>query len=107
MPEEAEKENLKLEDASARAHISRLEAMKLQLREYIEEAYGAELEGTKKALTAIYESEYYHTAYEVQKGVGVGWEIGGINQSAIDKVLSKPWTADGREFSDRIWDNRA
>ena len=98
---------LELENASARAHISRLEAMKLQLREYIEEAYGAELEGTKKALTAIYESEYYHTAYEVQKGVGVGWEIGGINQNAIDKVLSKPWTVDGREFSDRIWDNRA
>ncbi len=96
-----------LENASARAHISRLEAMRLQLRQYIEEAYSVQLGSTRKALTSIYESEYYHTAYEIQKGVGVGWQIGGINAKAVDRVLAKPWTADGHEFSARIWDNRA
>lgn len=96
-----------LENASARAHISRLEAMRLQLRQYIEEAYSVQLGSTRKALTSIYESEYYHTAYEIQKGVGVGWQIGGINTKAVDRVLARPWTADGHEFSARIWDNRA
>ncbi len=96
-----------LENASARAHISRLEAMRLQLRQYIEEAYSVQLGSTRKALTSIYESEYYHTAYEIQKGVGVGWQIGGINTKAVDRVLAKPWTADGHEFSVRIWDSRA
>ncbi len=96
-----------LENASARAHISRLEAMKLQLREYIEEAFNVENTATETALAKIYESEYYHTAYEVQKGIGVGYEIGGINEKAISQAVKKPWAADGKEFSSRIWDNKA
>lgn len=96
-----------LENASARAHISRLEAMKLQLREYIETAFNVEHTATESALTKIYESEYYHTAYEVQKGINVGYEIGGINEKAISQAVKKPWTADGKEFSSRIWDNKA
>ncbi len=96
-----------LENASARAHISRLEAMKLQLREYLEEAFNVENAATETALAKIYESEYYHTAYEVQKGIGVGYEIGGINEKAISQAVKKPWAADGKDFSSRIWDNKA
>ncbi len=95
-----------LENASARAHISRLEAMKLQLREYIETAFNVEHTATESALTEIYESDYYHTAYEVQKGVNVGYEIGGINEKAISQAIKKPWAADGKDFSSRIWDNK-
>ncbi len=29
-----------------------------------------------------------------------------IDTATIEKVLSKPWAADGRNFSDRIWDNK-
>ncbi len=96
-----------LENASARAHISRLEAMKLQLREYLEEVFNVENTATETALAKIYESEYYHTAYEVQKGIGVGYEIGGINEKAISRAVKKPWAADGKDFSSRIWDNKA
>ncbi len=96
-----------LENASARAHISRLEAMKLQLREYLEEAFNVENKATETALAKIYESEYYHTAYEVQKGIGVGYEIGGINEKAISRAVKKPWAADGKNFSSRIWGNKA
>ncbi len=96
-----------LENASARAHISRLEAMKLQLREYFEEAFNVENTATETALAKIYESEYYHTAYEVQKGINVGYEIGGINEKAISRAVKKPWAADGKDFSSRIWDNKA
>ena len=96
-----------LENASARAHISRLEAMRLQLREYIETAFHTEHTATETALTKIYESDYYHTAYEIQKGVNVGYEIGGINEKAINQAIKKPWAADGKDFSSRIWDNKA
>lgn len=95
-----------LENASARAHITRLDAMKLQLRNFVEEAYGVELAATGKALTKIYEESYYHTAYEVQKGVGVGWQVGGVNQKALDMAVRNPWAPDGKNFSDRIWENK-
>lgn len=95
-----------LENASARAHITRLDAMKLQLRNFVEEAYGVELAATGKALTKIYEDSYYHTAYEVQKGVGVGWQVGGVNQKALDMAVRNPWAPDGKNFSDRIWENK-
>ena len=98
--------NHELENASARAHITRLDAMKLQLRNFVEEAYGVELAAIGKALTKIYENSYYHTAYEVQKGVGVGWQVGGVNRKALDIAVRNPWAPDGKNFSDRIWENK-
>ena len=29
-----------------------------------------------------------------------------INESAIQKVLSRPWTTDGQTFRDRCWTNK-
>lgn len=49
---------------------------------------------------------YYHTAYELQHGFNVGWDIAGLDQAQIEKVLAKPWAADGYNFSERIWGNK-
>lgn len=53
-----------------------------------------------------FESGYYHTAYELQHGFNVGWDIAGLDQAQIEKVLAKPWAADGYNFSERIWGNK-
>lgn len=58
------------------------------------------------AMGDIFESGYYHTAYELQKGFNIGWDIAGLDQSQIEKVLSKPWAVDGKNFSERIWTNK-
>ncbi len=96
-----------LENASARAHITRMEAFSTQIRAILEEAYSQYHTSTKKALTAIYEAEYYHTAFEVQKGFGIASTFNSIDKNAIEKVIQTPWSADGKEFSSRIWDDRA
>lgn len=96
-----------LENASARAHITRLEAFTTQIQAILEDHYSVYKSNTKKALTAIYESEYYHTAFEVQKGIGVVSSFNSIDKNAIEKAIKTPWSADGREFSARIWDDRA
>ena len=57
-------------------------------------------------MTDILESGYYHTAYELQKGFGIGWDIVGLDQAHIEMLLSKPWAADGKNFSERIWSNK-
>lgn len=95
-----------LENASARAHISRLEALKLQLQQQVEIVFGNQLDGIDKAMRAVYSAGYLHTAFEIQKGVGVGYNFAALNQTLIDGVLKKPWAPDGKNFSDRIWSNK-
>lgn len=95
-----------LENASARVHISRLESLKLQIQQQAELLYANQLDYVDAAARQIYEGSYYHTAFEFQKGLGVGWSLHAINEDTISKVLSRPWTADNLTFRDRCWTNK-
>lgn len=95
-----------LENASAKAHISRLESIKLQMQQSLEVLFGNQLDIVDTAIRDIYGSGYLRTAFEIQKGIGVGWSLSIPNDNLIAKVINKPWAADGRNFSDRIWANK-
>ena len=95
-----------LENASARVHISRLEALKLQLQQQAEVLYSNQLDYVDAAARKMYEGSYYHTAFELQKGLGVGWTMQAINEETITNVLSRPWTTDNQTFRDRCWTNK-
>ncbi|MDU4880497.1 MAG: minor capsid protein, partial [Clostridioides difficile] len=82
---------------------TRLEALKLQIQQQVEVLYGNELDGIDKLMRDIYTSGYYHTAFNVQQGVNVGWSLMSLDTNRINKVISKPWTSDGLNFSERIW----
>lgn len=92
-----------LENASARVHINRLEAMRIQLQHHIEKLYGEQLNGFEDLMKELYKDQYYHAAYEVQKGIGVAFTIQAIDEKALATIISKPWTADGLNFSQKIW----
>lgn len=92
-----------LENASARVHISRLDALQMQLRQVVEVLYGNQVDSLDKLLGGIYKDGVYRTEFEVQKGFGVGFNLNVIDQNQLEKVLSKPWVADGSNFSERIW----
>ena len=93
-----------LENASARFHISRLEALKLQTQQTIEVLFGNQLDSIDSTMRDVYKSGYYHTVFELQKGSGVGWDFSTLDDRNISKVINKPWAADGK--SERIWGNR-
>lgn len=95
-----------LENASARYHISRLEALKLQTQQQLEVLFGNQLDSIDSAMKSIYTSGYYHTAFEIQKGFGVGWDFATLDEKQINKVINNPWAADGKNFSSRIWTNK-
>ena len=95
-----------LENASAKYHISKLEALKVQTQHSLEVMYSKQFGTMHGALSDAFESGYYHTAYELQHGFNVGWDIAGLDQAQIEKVLAKPWAADGYNFSERIWGNK-
>lgn len=95
-----------LENASSKFHISRLEALQIQTQNSLETMFAQQLGTMKKALSDVYASGYYHTAYTVQQGFGLGWDIAGLDQAQIEKILPKPWAVDGYNFSTRIWNSK-
>lgn len=95
-----------LENASSRVHISRLDSLKVQLRQEAEALHGSQLKATESLLSDTYREGYFHTAFELQKGLGIGWSLHGLTGTEIQKVLARPWTPDGQTFRDRVWVNK-
>lgn len=96
----------RLENASTRFHISRLEAVQTGIQQQLELLYGNQVDSLDALLKKVVGNGYTHTAFEVQKGVGLGWDITGLDQKKLETLLSKPWTTDGRTFRDRCWLNK-
>lgn len=92
-----------LERASVRHHISKYEALQIQLQQKIESLYATEESKLTKLTRDVFEDSYYRNAYTVQKGVGIGKKITPLDQNYVKRIISKPWAADGSNFSDRIW----
>ena len=95
-----------LENASAKFHISKYEALKIQTQQSLESLFAKQSTITSDTMKDIYQSGYYHTPFEIQKGFGVGWDISGVDQNQLEKVIAKPWAVDGKNFSERIWSNK-
>lgn len=95
-----------LENASAKYHISRLEALKIQTQQSMEKAFGNELDDIDIMARKLYTDDYYHSAYEIQRGLNVGWDVSKVDVRRLEKLISKPWATDGKNFSDRIWQSK-
>lgn len=95
-----------LENASAKVHISRLNGLMIQIKEQVEKLYTLQEEDTSKFIIDSYRDTYYTTAYELQKGYNVGFNINVLDDILIKKLIAKPWAADNMTFSDRIWKNK-
>lgn len=95
-----------LENASAKYHISRLEALKIHTQQIAEKAFGNELDAVDRMARKVYTEDYYRAAFEIQKGFGVGFNIGQIDENRLSKIIAKPWAADGKNFSSRIWQSK-
>lgn len=92
----------KLKNASARVHIDRLEAIRMQMAQHIEKLAAKGNARLTDVLRDIYPDAQMRTAYEVQKKKGFE-PFARIPEADIDRILKKPWVSDGLNFSDRIW----
>ena len=95
-----------LENASSKYHISRLEALKIRTQNAAEVAFGNELDEIDAMARRVYTDNYYRSIFEVQKGFNIGWDIGQVDEKKLSRLISKPWAADGKNFSERIWGQR-
>lgn len=96
-----------LENASARVHISRLESLKYQLRQHAEELTQGRIKNTTDAAELSFTEGYYHTAFEFQKEIGVGFTMQMIDRVKLEKILNTPWTVDNQNFTARCWTDKA
>lgn len=92
-----------LENASAKYHINRLDTLNLRLKNIIETAFNDEHATINSMLKKVYTDNYYKSFFEVQKGFNIGFDIAQVNPDVLNKLLTKPWTSDSLNFSDRIW----
>lgn len=95
-----------LENASARVHIQRLEALQLQVKNNIETLRDNENKMLEDYLIKTYEDTYYHSLYEISKGLNLKTSFATLDKNKINQVISKPWLSDGKSFSDRIWQDK-
>lgn len=95
-----------LENASAKFHINRLEALQLQTQQHLEKLFGNQLDSVDNMIKDVYTDSFYRSAFEIQKGLGVGSNFTMLDENRINKVINKPWAVDGKNFSDRIWTNK-
>lgn len=95
-----------LENASAKYHIRRLEAIQLQIRQECEMLYNELQTGLEEHLGNIYTEAYHRTVFEIQKGLGFVTTFATIDDRRIRTVLDTCWAADGKTFSNRIWQNK-
>lgn len=96
----------KLENASTKVHVSRLEALQMQIQQQVELLNGNQLDSIDSMLKKVVGGNYNQAAFTIQKGLGIGWDITGLDQRKLEMLLSKPWTTDGRTFRDRCWLNK-
>ena len=89
----------KLENASTVHRITMLQAIQYQLQHHAERLTAKKAEGLTMALKEIYKEGYYRTAYTMQ----INNPFAKIDENKIEKVLSRPWSPDGKNFSQRIW----
>lgn len=92
-----------LENASAKFHITRLEALETNLNANFE-ILAAQKDGiVSDAVKDAYRTGYYKSCFGVQRGFNVGFDIGTIDEDALNRLIRKPWAVDGYNFSERIW----
>lgn len=96
-----------LENASTKTHIKRLEAIKLQTRQRVEELFAGREEQLAGTLKGAYKESFYRTGYELAKGTGVAMSFSKLDDNLVEKIIKTPWAPDGASFSSRIWKDKA
>ena len=108
----AQQENLsdewkhKLDNAYVRLRVSRMESLQLALQNCIERLFKKQENSFNKELPSAYDSSYYHTAFEIQKGFEVGYTFQGIDENKLKAVVLMPWASDDKNFIDRIAEHK-
>lgn len=94
---------LELNTLSAKSRISRQEQLLSQIYMEMGRLAGETEAKMSGLLQGIVRSNYLQECYSLQKGMGVGFRVAGLNQDLIKNIVSHTWS--GKRFSERVWEN--
>lgn len=86
-----------------RARISRLETLKQAIQIHYMEVADKQLTLSRAAYINTIEGSYYMTAFNLQKGIDIGFNIAQIPNETIKAILNTNWS--GKLYSKRVWGN--
>lgn len=95
-----------LDKASIRARLDRSQELYIKTSRYVEELAKSQNLSMSSLLSEVYEDSVYKTAYEAQKLKGKFSTFKEVAKQDIETAVSKPWASDGKDFSQRIWENK-
>lgn len=95
-----------LDQASIRARLSRSQMLYIKTANYVEQLAKQQEINLTELLKDVYEDSYYRTAYETQSMQGRYDAFSEVPKTSVEKAISRPWAEDGKDFSERIWDNK-
>ncbi len=86
-----------------KARITRLEALKESVYINTKLAADVEINQSTKLYTDNIKKAYYSNAFDIQKGLGVGFNIAEMPIETIQEILKNNWS--GKHYSKRVWHN--
>ena len=96
------KDELRLQ--SAKAYMSRLEELKLGLKNITVHLGIKESEAYYQTLSKIYSDNYKRTNFDIDKFLGFSTGFESLNYKQLNTAIHQRWL--GMNFSDRIWKNK-
>ena len=95
-----------LDQASIRARLSRSQMLYIKTANYVEQLAKEQEINLTELLKDVYEDSYYRAAYETQSMQGAYDTFSEVPKASVEKAISRSWAEDGKDFSERIWDNK-
>ncbi|MBS7132323.1 MAG: minor capsid protein [Clostridium sp.] len=86
-----------------KARITRLEALKESVYINTKLAADVEINQSTKLYTDNIKKAYYSNTFDIQKGLGVGFNIAEMPIETIQEILKNNWS--GKHYSKRVWYN--
>lgn len=96
---------MELEKTVRKLRISRFESLMLEIRDIIEIMYGSRSERLDKILKEVYTRSVYENACEIFLSSGRERPFDQVEENK--EIVKRPWTADGKNFYQRLLKNKA
>ncbi|SHI36243.1 minor capsid protein [Clostridium intestinale] len=86
-----------------KARITRLEAIKESIYINTKLAADVEINTSTQLYTDTSSKSYHRNIFDIQKGIGVGFNVAQMPVQTIQEILKNKWS--GKHYSRRIWHN--
>ena len=92
-----------IESQAYSARITRLEALKESIYLNLATVADVELKECEKLYARTINKAYYLNCYDIQKGIGIVFNISAMPTEVVEEILKTNWS--GIHYSDRVWRN--